>query len=88
MWHASHIKSYYITLDIYLFTRTPTELLSRISGFELPTELNNSDNLDPNVPYLRSWPKWDPSNPKLMTFLDGNVSTAITADTYRAAGME
>ncbi|EIM86931.1 carotenoid ester lipase precursor [Stereum hirsutum FP-91666 SS1] len=48
--------------------------------------INFAYNLDPNGPTLgiSEWPKYTTDAPTLFTLLDGNVSVALTNDTYRA----
>ncbi|KAJ7205204.1 hypothetical protein GGX14DRAFT_397747 [Mycena pura] len=49
--------------------------------------VNFAGALDPNARTVPSWPAYTAAAPNLMTLLDGFVATAVTQDTYRAAGM-
>ena len=40
-------------------------------------------NLDPNGNTGINWPKYTPSSPNLLTFLDGPTPLGITRDTFR-----
>ncbi|KAF8194385.1 alpha beta-hydrolase [Mycena galopus ATCC 62051] len=44
--------------------------------------------LDPNGPIVPEWPGYTTESPNLLTLLDGLFPTAITQDTYRAAGIQ
>ncbi|KZV69978.1 carotenoid ester lipase precursor [Peniophora sp. CONT] len=49
--------------------------------------VNFAMNLDPNGKTLVDWPEYTVEAPVLLTLSDGNVTQAITNDTYRAEGM-
>ncbi|KAF8173575.1 carotenoid ester lipase precursor [Mycena galopus ATCC 62051] len=49
--------------------------------------INFANFLDPNGATVPVWPAYTTSAPRMITFLDGDVRTTITNDTYRAAGM-
>ena len=49
--------------------------------------INFVNNLDPNGETGISWPKYNTSSPKLLTFLDGLTPLNITDDDYRVDGM-
>ena len=50
--------------------------------------INFATNLDPNGPTLIDWPAYTSETPALLTLSDGNITQAITNDTYRVEGMQ
>ncbi|KAJ7916877.1 Alpha/Beta hydrolase protein [Mycena leptocephala] len=50
--------------------------------------INFATNLNPNGGAMPNWPAYTMVTPNMMTFLDGLFPTAITQDTYRAAGIQ
>ncbi|KAI0793056.1 carotenoid ester lipase precursor [Irpex lacteus] len=65
-----------------------TELLNVYSGGDLTDYIINFvNNLDPNGPTVTHWPKYNNSNPQLLTFLDGDTPRTITTDNYRVDQM-
>ncbi|KAH9480374.1 Lipase 1 [Psilocybe cubensis] len=67
-----------------------SDLLNVYGGGEMQDYLIRfATNLNPNSNSLLSfqWPKYELKNRQLLTFLDGLIPLAITADTYRQAAM-
>lgn len=51
--------------------------------------INFVNFLDPNGPSVPEWPKYSPSEPNLLTFVDGVFNhTQITADTHRQEAID
>lgn len=50
--------------------------------------VNFATNLDPNGPTLIDWPSYSVDAPTLLTLQDGNITQALTNDTYRAEAMQ
>ena len=50
--------------------------------------INFVNYLDPNGQSLQSWPKYNNSNPKVLTFLDGLEPLNVTTDSYRKEPMD
>jgi acetylcholinesterase len=67
-----------------------TDLLNVFGGGELADYIIRFvATLNPNAANAQGfeWPTYNPIKRQLLTFLDGNVSLAITSDSYRAAAM-
>ncbi|KZV74625.1 carotenoid ester lipase precursor [Peniophora sp. CONT] len=72
----------------YLGTSHGSDLFEIYSPGDITDALVNfATNLDPNGETLINWPAYTTDAPLLFTLSDGNVSQAITNDTYRADGM-
>ncbi|KAF8194390.1 alpha beta-hydrolase [Mycena galopus ATCC 62051] len=50
--------------------------------------INFATNLSPNGPTVPEWPGYTTEKPSMLLLLDGLIPTAITQDTYRAAGIQ
>lgn len=49
--------------------------------------INFVNHLDPNGNGSAYWPQYTPTNPTLMTFLDGPTPQELTQDTFREEAM-
>ena len=50
--------------------------------------INFVNHHNPNGRGNATWPRYTPANPTLFTLLDGNVTHALSQDTFRAEGIE
>lgn len=50
--------------------------------------INFVNHFDPNGNTVANWPQYTPSNPTLLTLLDGASPVVLTNDTFRAQAIE
>ena len=46
------------------------------------------NHFDPNGKNLTAWPKYTPTNPTMLTLIEGPTPIVLTNDTYRKEAME